>query len=1478
MPTTLNPQNIINIINNDNFAKAIENMISKIKGLEAEAVAANNNIADSILNVGNLADAYSLIEPLSNLAAHVIEVRNEFDNLELSFSKMLKTKAEVDTLMQEVVNLSATSPFSVQAIGESTKSLLDLGNGVGGVIEAMKILGDVSAGASVSINELSGIYAKLSNQAFVTGSDLDTLASKNIPIYQELANVLNLSVAEVERLAATGKIGADEIQMAFQRMAGEGGIFNGEMAKQSETLNGLLAQLANAFTNMFNEIGQSQSGIMTSTVKGLTFIVEHYETIGKILKAIIYTYGLYKATLLLVAVAEEVVTLATNKLNFALSKNPVGFVATALASLVAVLWAFSDSTDEATKKQEEFNKVQEENARKKEELLQKTTQLTNVIRDETASRVDQLNAFEELKKLYPEVYGQMDIETYKKKSAIQTQKELNKALEDMKLAEIEQDYKKTQESVVELTKKLEDLKESKKLTGNQGNGLQEGIDNTENALETATIRAALLKEELEKQKKLHFENNTSLEDQLKYYTEIKNKLENSKKEIEGTLHPFVMVRKEADLTQSLVTQMRLYGFINDLNDVNKKINNIKWLLTDKNTTFTESLSNAINTKDVGGLINLRKSAVTENQTNSLVQAVRQLKADLDKSSPAYKDLEKLYNQLTGRKSTGSSGNTPAPFGTLAYWKNISQEAQKMLEKINPFAKGSEAKIKQLQQQKINADQKAEEASKAIAIKSFDDRLNEQKKLYAQYQQWVNTYGTASAKAEFSNLEETGYSYSQYLQTEIQKLEAKLNSGEGDTKDRDNLLKLKEESTRVFEAELTEKKKKYEQYNRWVRTYGKKTADEQFSDLQAAGSSFEQYLQNQIQQLSSRQSEGLASSQDLDRLVLYKDALENTTHSFEQYKNQLIAAGEKTGSLTEYLRLLGEEQAKIKDPQADPDKSVFLNQQIEATEAKRKELLKVFLTENALNEEKRLQIQQKYTDLRAQLDKEYVDKKSETYKKALALINDDEKQALENNDIVAVQKNSAAYKELTKIIDTESRKQLVLKRNTLQAYLNELKEKNLEETEEYRKKEKEKQQVDKEIVNKDKALLDVFEKFGQELSGLEGFAGNFGKLLMDASKAANTLFTSIQEGASSTEKITSVTNFFFYILGQMVNQQKEQERIEKNNLKVLKDYNEALFQQIKLRNTINSNGFTKNYQGIISDSNNALAMANSNYEKSIDAIQHSKGWKKVNSGFLSVTIRLKSLLNQYPELINASKELNTELAEYLLKTEGRISENERMLLEDALDAQKQIESAKKQLDDIINDLVGQIGDNLRNALVNAFENGTSAAKAFGDTVSNVLESIISQTLFSAVFGQAFDTLRKEMQQSLSADGDRILTDDIERFFKDYPQLIEQFNSGLLEAQKQAEQQGFDIFKSSSSDSNSLSGSIKGITEETAGVLEGQINAMRITQAVQLDVSRNQLLALTEIATNSRFLKHLERLENIEKKLVSSNTELRANGGI
>ena len=188
-----------------------------------------------------------------------------------------------------------------------------------------------------------------------------------------------------------------------------------------------------------------------------------------------------------------------------------------------------------------------------------------------------------------------------------------------------------------------------------------------------------------------------------------------------------------------------------------------------------------------------------------------------------------------------------------------------------------------------------------------------------------------------------------------------------------------------------------------------------------------------------------------------------------------------------------------------------------------------------------------------------------------------------------------------------------------------------------------------------------------------------------------------------------------------------------------------------------------------------------------------------------------------------------------------------------------------IDEISNDLLQtnakDFANELGDALVEAFGKGEDAAKAMETTVNSVLKNLVLNQLkknfLETQLQGALDQLEKDMGYW---NGDNFIFDglsdeEIARFKASVGAATANFNNAM--------QLYEDLFKEMGLDDTdeSLTGAVKGVSEETANILAGQMNAIRINQLDMAAIMRQQLQQLNQIAVNTGYNKYLSRIERI-----------------
>lgn len=473
--------------------KRLKDEYAAFKEEAGETVEANEKMSVSLTKVLGVIGG---VTALKNFATELVNVRGQFQQLEIAFSTMLKSKEKADKLMSELVDIAAKTPFDLQGVASSAKQMIAYGSSAENVGDELVMLGNVAAGVGSQLSEIAYLYGTLRTQGRAYAVDIRQFAGRGIPIYEELAKVLGVTKDEVSGLVKEGKVGFKEVEQAFKNMTSESGIYYNLMQEQSKSLTGQLSNLGDAWDTMLNEIGKDTQGIASAGISGLKGLIENYETVGKILIGLIATYGTYKTALIAVRIAQDTLTarmefailvtkaqmIAQKALNTVMKANPYVLVATVLAGLVATMWAFHDSTTASEKAQQKFNEEQKNFANQEEERKKKIEELIRVIQDETETEFSKIKAYEELQRYSPALSSAYTREQLAVLNLAEANKELNKERDKNSYENILKNIQQWEEKIKSLNASLKNAGQGAPLIASQIESAKANLNKWKSAL------------------------------------------------------------------------------------------------------------------------------------------------------------------------------------------------------------------------------------------------------------------------------------------------------------------------------------------------------------------------------------------------------------------------------------------------------------------------------------------------------------------------------------------------------------------------------------------------------------------------------------------------------------------------------------------------------------------------------------------------------------------------------------------------------------------------------------------------------------------------------------------------------------------------------------------------------------------------------------------------------------------------------------
>ena len=319
---------------------------------------------------------------LKELAGKIMSVRGEFESMETSLKVLLGGSEErLNNIMGQIKEYALASPLNTKDMVGAVQMMTSFGIEAEKSIDYLKAIGDISMGDTGKFNSLALAFSQMSSAGKLMGQDLMQMVNAGFNPLEEISRKTGKSIGELKNEMSSGAISSKMVQDAFISATSAGGKFFGMADEGSKTLNGQISMLQESFDNMFNEIGSKGEGIIMDAVQAGTYLVENYETIGKVLEGLLIAYGTYRTAIILNTALEQAqfiaraasitgtsaLSVATGMLqkqmaalNITMAMNPYVAVAAAVIGLCVAVYTLTDRTTAAEEAQKRLDAANDE--------------------------------------------------------------------------------------------------------------------------------------------------------------------------------------------------------------------------------------------------------------------------------------------------------------------------------------------------------------------------------------------------------------------------------------------------------------------------------------------------------------------------------------------------------------------------------------------------------------------------------------------------------------------------------------------------------------------------------------------------------------------------------------------------------------------------------------------------------------------------------------------------------------------------------------------------------------------------------------------------------------------------------------------------------------------------------------------------------------------------------------------------------------
>lgn len=374
------------------------------------------------------------------------------------------------------------------------------------------------------------------------------------------------------------------------------------------------------------------------------------------------------------------------------------------------------------------------------------------------------------------------------------------------------------------------------------------------------------------------------------------------------------------------------------------------------------------------------------------------------------------------------------------------------------------------------------------------------------------------------------------------------------------------------------------------------------------------------------------------------------------------------------------------------------------------------------------------------------------------------------------------------------------------------------------------------------ISDLSNIAGNAASAVAGFAsGNYAAAAGATANVITGVINFFGQAKKSKEQASKdVAQFYDQIAASesnltLIYRQRERDQVRLNKLKLqgLQDENKLLEEQRKANK--------KQYDDVLAALQEQEAVIGKGTKKSggILGIGAKTSATNITESLAGKSFDELEALFLKGQLEGKAKELFETLQK--IKDEG--VDIDRLLAENA-------EAAREMF-------TGTTADSITDSIVEGFQNGLRSAADFADTFEDLMKKALLQSLkMQALEGPLKDFFADFATAAES--GNTLSDSEIQALQNNFTNIINNASQKFSELQRIT---NLDFSSASgSSSAKSLTGAIKGITEQTAELLAGQFGGLRLTALDQLKVASAQLMSLQAIQNHtSRLIRMDENLQ-------------------
>lgn len=300
--------------------------------------------------------------PLTALATAGVKYNATMESYLANLTTLLGgNQQEAQKLLDTLKEMANTTPYEATDLVKATQKMMAFGISAEDSLKYLNMLGDIAMGDANKMDSLTLAFSQMGASGRATMEDINQMIDQGFNPLTIIAEKTGESMGDLRDRVSAGGVSFEEIAGAFQTATSEGGTFYQSMDKASQTTNGKISSLKDAFNSALGSMTESLLPFVTEAVNGLTNVANWFANldddgkrmvltlagiamaIGPVTTAItklIDTSSNIKKIVSKIkswTVVTKLQTVAQQALNAVTKHNTIAIVITAIVALIAII-------------------------------------------------------------------------------------------------------------------------------------------------------------------------------------------------------------------------------------------------------------------------------------------------------------------------------------------------------------------------------------------------------------------------------------------------------------------------------------------------------------------------------------------------------------------------------------------------------------------------------------------------------------------------------------------------------------------------------------------------------------------------------------------------------------------------------------------------------------------------------------------------------------------------------------------------------------------------------------------------------------------------------------------------------------------------------------------------------------------------------------------------------------------------------------